>query len=483
MGATETLAKRHHIQFIDYCWIKRNNPFLKGPHTKVICETIDESFNRFDNGESVFYIIQCPFRHGKTDIISRYLPPHFLGKYPDNEILVATYGANLAGDISRQSRNIIKTDKFRQLYTGINISKESASVENWALDKHAGMTHWTGVGGASTGKGYHLGIIDDYLKNREDAESQTIREKQWEWFTDVFLTRRAPVSITIILATPWHVDDIAGRIKKKMEDDPDFPKFNVIKFPAFSDDYPTGTLFPDRFDRTWYDQQKASLGTYGTASLLQCEPIVKGGNLLKTGGIKIIDPASFPFLSNLKWVRAWDLASTEKQLLKSDPDYTAGCLMAMNFVGGIPHIYIKNIRRLRQEAPERNRIICQCADMDGPSVRIGIESVAGFKDTYTTMKDILNGKAVVQEINVSKDKITRAGPLEPIFEAGNVYLFKGEWNYDFIEECSQFPGGTHDDQVDALICGYEMQKISKVQFNEIVTENKPITHGLMDRQF
>jgi predicted phage terminase large subunit-like protein len=480
----DSMARDYHLDFIEHCWMK-SDKFLTGIHTKDICERIDNAFRLFDEGISSFLIIKCPFRHGKSDIISRYLPPHYLGQYPDNEILVATYGADLVSSLSRYSRNIFRSDKFKELYPNLQISTESASVQDWSVKDYLGETHWSSVGGSATGKGYHLGIIDDYLKNREDAESQTIREKQWDWVTNVFLTRRAPVSITIILATPWHCDDIIGRIEKEMKENEKFPKFDIVEYPAFSDNYPTGTLFPERFDELWYEQQKATLGSYGTASLLQCNPILRGGNLLKTDGIKITTMEEIPFWANLRWFRGWDLASTEKQLLKQDPDYTVGCLLAVHYVNNVPHLYIRDVRRLQKEAPERNRVIVQCAKMDGPTVKIGIESVAGYKDTYTIMKDILSGVSSVREITASKDKIVRAGPLEPIFEAGNVHLIKGNWNYSFIEECSQFPSGSHDDQVDAMVCAYEMGKKATSSFSAIKEPvvNKPITAGLKNKEF
>jgi predicted phage terminase large subunit-like protein len=479
----QELARRRHLDFIDYCW-QKIDPFLRGLHTETICERIDKAFEQFDSGESVFLIIKVPFRHGKTDIVSRYLPPHYLGRYPDNEVLISTYGADFANEISRASRNILKSDKYQEIYPDTNISMESASVQNWGIKDRMGSTHWVGVGGSITGKGYQLGIIDDFLKNREDAESQTIREKQWQWFTDVFLTRRAPVSITIILATPWHCDDIMGRIEKEMQNNDDFPRFETIKFPAFSDDYDTGVLFPQRFNNTWYNQQKATLGSYGTASLLQCNPVLRGGNLLKTDGIDIVEQADLPFYTNLRWFRGWDLASSEKQLLKQDPDYTVGCLLALHYIDKIPHLYIRNIKRIRAEAPERNRLIVQTAKIDGPAVKIGVESVAGYKDTYTIIKEILKGVSSVSEINVSKDKLSRATALEPIFEAGNVHLFRGDWNHAFIEECSQFPSGAHDDQVDGMVCAYEMAKKGSSTFSDIPEPTfKPEMAGLMNKQF
>jgi len=472
------IAKKSHLDFIDYTWQRKEN-FIIGNHTKVICSEIDEAIKLYRQGISPFLIIMVPPRHGKTDIISRYLPPHFLGEFPESEILVATYGQDLSNEISVFSRDLICSPEYKKIYPGIELNPNNKSIQNWKLDNGIGGTHWVGVGGGSTGRGYHLGIIDDYMKDRQNAESETIREKQWYWFTNVFMTRSAPVSITIILATPWHVDDIIGRIKKEMKKNKNFPQFKIITMGYKSDDYEGGYLFLKRFSATWYKQKEAALGTYGVASLLQCNPVLRGGNMLKTDKIKIIDESELP--ENLKWVRGWDLASSKKERVKSDPDYTVGVQMAIVWIKQsevdikIPHIYIKDVVRLREEAPARNRIIIQTTKMDGPTVKVGIETVAGYKDAYTIMKDVLQGVALVRNINVSSDKVSRASALEPIFEAGNVYLVKGEWNKKFIMEVGAFPSGKHDDQVDGLIAGYEMQKSGPVSSETVSSSKSEVT--------
>jgi predicted phage terminase large subunit-like protein len=442
------------------CW-QNSNPFIIGRHTQIICDEIDGAINRYRQGESSCIIIKCPFRHGKSDIVSRYLPPRFLGLFPDDEIMVATYAADLANDLSRDARHIIKSREYAKVFPAIRFSKESFSVENWQIAGHQGETHWAGIGGAQTGKGYNLGIIDDYLKNRQDAESQLIRDRQWNWFTNVFLTRRAPVSITIILATPWHMDDIIGRCEESMVKDKQFPQFKVVKLPAFSKDYPQGILFPERLGKSWYDSQRAALGTYGTASLLQCDPQAQEGRLFKTNKIKYITEDEIP--DELLWVRAWDLASTEKELIKQDPDWTVGIKMCIDWERRenvdelIPHIYISNVKRMREEAPTRNKIMIETAKGDG-AIPLAIEVVAGYKDTATQMQDLFEGIRQVTPITVSKDKLVRSAPLLPAFEAGNVSMVRGDWNQDFVSELNAFPSGKHDDQVDALSTGYEYLK-------------------------
>lgn len=452
-------AKDYHFDFMKYCWVSPSRPLIEGIHTADICNTIDKAIERYRNGVSSRLIIKVPFRHGKSDIVSRYLPPHYLGMFPDNEVMVATYAADLSNTMSRFARSLIERDKYSELYPNIRLDHTSYKVTNWKLEGYQGSTHWAGVGGPMTGKGYDLGVVDDYLKNRQDAESVVVRDKQWRWFTNVFLTRAAPVSITIILATPWHVDDILGRIASEMKKDPEFPKFEVIRYPAFDDKYSQGILFPERFPKKWYTQNRSALGPYGTASLMQCEPQKKEGNTFKVDKIKYIDASELP--EGLTWVRGWDLASTEKELIKDDPDYTAGVLMAVEWEyreeveEPVPHVFIKHVKRNQLEAPERNDDITKTSTMDGPEAELAIEIVAGYKDAYVQINRILSGIRTVNGIHATKDKMVRAVPVATAMEAGNVSVVRGEWNHEFVDELAAFPGGKHDDMVDAMSAGFD----------------------------
>jgi predicted phage terminase large subunit-like protein len=454
------MARRHHLEFMQLAWQKPAEPFLVGRHTRAICEKIDEAIERYRIGRSSFLVVAVPFRHGKSDLVSRYLPPKFLGEFPDAEVMLATYGADLANDLSRWARRIVGSSQYRGIFP-IRVAQDSAAVDRWGVEGHAGGMTAAGLGGAMTGRGYALGIVDDYLKNRLEAESKAVRDARWESFTNDFLTRKAPVSITLVVATPWHVDDIIGRIKVRMREDPAFPQFEVVRFPASSDGTfaPDTLLFPERFDAAWYNGNRAALGTYGTASLMQCDPTQRGGNLLKIDRVKIIETDEVP--ADAQFIRFWDQASTVKDVMKVDPDWTVGVKLAVRTIRNaegteVPQIIIADVRRGRWEAPERERIQVQTARMDTGAVRIAAESVAGYKDAFVRLRDILAGFAAVEAFHPASDKLVRAAPLEPIFEAGNVLLVRGEWNQAYLDELSEFPSGGHDDQVDATSGGYAM---------------------------
>jgi predicted phage terminase large subunit-like protein len=390
-----------------------------------------------------------------SEIISRKLPAHFLGLFPDGKVLLTGHTANLTIGFSKESRNLLLAEKYAELFPESKLNPYDSAASHWKVAGRNGEVFACGLGGSMAGQGYTLGIVDDYCRNRADAESLTMREKMWSSFTNDFLTRRAPRSITIVTATPWHIDDIIGRIKKQMQGDPYFPKFEIIRIPAFDDEYTEGVLFPERFNRQWYDEQKAALGTYGTASLLQCNPTAQGGNILKVDNIKKIPLTQFP---DAKYSRVWDLAHTEKERTSPDPDWTSGTCLLFRRKPGAPkqwELWIKDVKRFRFDAPKRDNQILNITAADGPYIDIAIENSIDSKDAFKTLQGILLGQRIVKSIRTKGDKVVRATPLEPIFEEGNVYVPEGAaWLQTWIDELQSFPTGTHDDQVDNLSAGF-----------------------------
>ena len=390
-----------------------------------------------------------------SEIISRKLPAHFLGLFPDGKVLMTGHTAALSVGYSKDSRNLLLSEKYKELFPETQLNPYDSSASHWKLFGRNGEVFACGLGGSMAGQGYMLGIVDDYCRNRADAESPVMRERMWNSFTNDFLTRRAPRSITIITATPWHIDDIIGRIEKQMKEDPYFPKFEIIIIPAFDEEYDQGVLFPERFSVAWYNEQKSALGTYGTASLLQCRPTAQGGNILKVDNIKKVPLTQFP---DLKYARIWDLAHTEKERASSDPDWTSGTLLSFRRKLGAPRqfeLWVKDVKRFRLDAPKRDNQILNITASDGPYTEVAIESSLDSKDAYKTLQNILLGQRVVKSIKTKGDKVVRATPLEPIFEAGDVYVPEGAtWLNSWIDELQSFPSGSHDDQVDNLSAGY-----------------------------
>lgn len=324
----------------------------------------------------------------------------------------------------------------------------------------------TGLQGGLTGNGFALGILDDYCAGRAEAESKVQRNNAWEAFTNDFLTRIAPVGIVIVLATQWHDDDITGRIIRAMRDDPDFPRFEMMRFPARAKDYsgegkyPGEYLFEERYGKDWYLKQYAQLGRYSSAALMDCNPMLRTGGRFSIDNIEWLD--AIPSDKKLRWIRTWDLAHTAKERGGDDPDWTAGTKLAFEKVNGdpVPHLWISDVVRTRDEAPERDAKIKAVSRMDGPGVRQCVESSLDAKDAYPYLKRSMPEISWNKVVMGKGDKATRAVPLEPIFEApGHVHVKRGAWNDEWIDELLRFDGlgKEHDDQVDNLTCGYYYQ--------------------------
>ena len=416
--------------------------YVFGRHTRLLIETLDWCTRELEAGRSVHLIINVPPRHGKSDIFSRRFPAFYLCRNPDDEVMLVTYASSLSNDMSIASRRCFE-ESGRDF--GISLSRELNQIEAWRIEGHRGGLNAIGMGGSATGRGARLLLIDDPIKNREEAESETIRQSTWEAYTNDLRTRLAPVHAEIILCTRWHTDDMVGRIEAQMKIDPDFPRFRKINIPAW--DEKTGWLFTERYPESWYRGQRATLGTYAFESLFQGNPTPRGGTFLKVDKVQYVDKAP----DGLLWHRCWDLASTAKERLKDDPDYTSGGLVAVHE----GKLFIADIRRGQWTAPTRDQIILQTAATDPLGTRMKIETVAGYKDTAENLKAKLNGRAVLISFRPDGDKIARAAIVEPFFEFGNVVLVRGPWNADFLSEVASFPKGKHDDQVDCVVGGAE----------------------------
>lgn len=449
------VARARHRRFVKHCWRKPQEPFIVGRHTREICREIDEAMDRFRRGESSYLIIKVPFRHGKSDLASRYLPAHFLGEFPSSEIMIVSYSAKLSQGFSRYAQQIVTSESFAELYPGYEINPRVTAPNRWEIcEPGVGSVVASGLRSGAVGRGYHLGLVDDYHGSRKEAESKAYRDTAWFAFTNDIMTRRAPVSITAVVASPWNTDDLIARCEQAMETDPDFPKFKVVKFSAFDESYPGGTLFPERYSAHWYETQRAALGSYGTASLLQCEPVTRGGNMLKVD--MVVEHASVDEAPNgLKWMRVWDMAHTKAERATDDPDWTSGTKMAVKHLGSERYeVWIADVARFRESAGSRDEIIVRVAMDDEAPVTQYIESSIDSLDAVDTIRRRLHGVRTVRQLSVKGDKVARASAIEATFEAGNVHVVRGPWLDSWKEEVASFPSGAHDDQVDNLSAGF-----------------------------
>lgn len=456
-----------HLAFMQNCWLSYE-PFIIGFHTRKICEAIDRALDDFRHGKSTYLLINVHHRVGKSTIISRYAPAHFIGEFPNHEVIQCSYSQKLATNFSTFGRNVVRSDKYKALYPKIALSSETNKKDDWVIvDDNGyptgGRVYASGLLSGLTGNGYSFGSLDDYCRGRAQAESEVFRQNTWESFTNDFLTRASPVNITIVLATQWHWDDISGRIKSEMDINPDFPRFKCLSFPARAKDYkgegkyPGEYLFEERLGKQWYRNQYATLGKYSAAALLDCNPLPRTGGRLSLDGICYVD--EMPGKKELHWARIWDMAHTAKQRSGNDPDWTSGTRMAFERRKGeaVPYLYIADVARTRAGAVERDRMVKSKADGDGVYIDQVIENTLDSKDVYEYIKKAMPENKW-EKLEIRGDKGARATPLESIFETpGHVIVKRGEWNDAWLNEILRFDGTgrEHDDQVDNLSAGYQ----------------------------
>ena len=308
-----------------------------------------------------------------------------------------------------------------------------------------------GVGGPITGKGFHLGIIDDPLKNSEEANSEIIREKHKEWYRSTFYTRAEPDASIILIQTRWHEDDLAGWLLSEEQSETESPeRWHIVCLPAIADELQTfpGTctveedfrvngeaLCPERYDLEALARIK-SKGERNFEALYQQRPTAKEGYFFDVTKLKIEDAAPVG-----KTARGWDKAATQ-----GDGDYTASVKMTKGDDG---LFYITDVTRGQWNTATRDSHIRQTAELDGRSVKqIGEqEPGSGGKESAENFVRLLAGFSVTTERSTA-NKQERADPFSSQVNAGNVRLVKGDCNKAFIEELRGFPFGKHDDQVD-----------------------------------
>ena len=471
-----------HLAFMRNTWLSYE-PFVVGFHTRKICEAIDQAIADFRNGKSSYLLINVHHRVGKSTIISRYAPPHFIGEFPQHEVIQCSYSQKLATNFSTFGRNVVRSDRYRALYPHIGLSGETNKKDDWVIvDANGfptgGRVYASGLLSGLTGNGYSFGCLDDYCRGRAQAESAVFRQNTWESFTNDFLTRAAPVNITIVLATQWHWDDISGRIKNEMELNADFPRFKCLSFPARARDYkgegeyPNEYLFEERLGKTWYRNQYATLGQYSSSALLDCNPMPRTGGRLSTNGIVYVDEV--PGKKEIPWIRVWDLAHTAKQRKGDDPDWTSGTRLCFVRKQGdaVPYLYIADVARTRDGAVKRDKMIKSKVVADGVYIEQVVENTIDSKDAYEYLCEAMP-EISWKKHSVKGDKGARATPLEAIFEApGHVVVQRAEWNEAWLNEILRFDGTgqEHDDQVDNLSAGYEHQISNCRGFDEDIRQ-------------
>jgi predicted phage terminase large subunit-like protein len=405
-------------------------------------------------------MISLPPRSGKSSLCSIHFPAYFLEKNPENRVIVGTYNQTLANKLSRSIRSLMRGR--------VPLNPDRKAMEEWETAKGGGVRA-VGVGAGIAGVGANLIVLDDIVRSRKDANSLTLRNTMYSWYTDDIYTRMEPDSRVLLIMTRWHEDDIAGRIQNNEDD------WHVINLPAIAEaDDPLGreegeALNPERYPLEKLLQIKKVMGRTFQA-LYQGRPTEQEGEIFKASWFRKhkVDrlPQGGTEKRRYEFVRFWDKASTVSG------DYTVGALFARERISNT--FYIVDIVRGRWQSHERDRIMLATAVKDEAvygqigTVRIRHEQEPGSsgKDAAKYTNKLLSGFSV-RAIKSTGNKKLRAEPYANQCEGGNVYMLEAEWNETFIDEHAVFPNGKNDDIVDA----------SSGAFNELSKGNSFISWG------
>lgn len=401
-------------------------------------------------------IISAPPRHGKSELISVHTPTWVLENFPNKNIILAGYGADLTEMYGRRVRDQIRehSDLLR-----CRVRTDVSKVSAFLTDTN-GYMFSVGLGGAITGRGAHVLLIDDYIKEIKEALSQSQRDYIWNWFVTTAMTRLEPGASVIIIATRWHSDDLIGRILRN------FPgKWENICLPALAlpgdllGRKPGEVLFEERYDRAFIDEQHDVLGSVFFHALYQQGPMDEVLRFTNPEWLKTIPARN---ADDYVWARVWDLAASE-----DGGDYTCGTLVG--YSRSTNNCILGNVIRKQLSIGDVESLVRNIAVADGTDTKVLIEQEPGAsgKGLIQHYQTNVLPEFFVDAVPTVKSKLIRAQPFLAAAEAGKVFLLDEEmgsyaevpnaelsWHNIFKKEFENFPVGDNDDQVDTAAAGY-----------------------------
>lgn len=431
--------------------------FLCPPHIRLMSDTITKIISTpkraIDPVTGLFLprrlLVTMPPRHGKSELLSRYTPAWFILKHPNLRVILTSYEADFAEEWGRKVRELVQT--HGPLFN-VQLNQATKAAKRWYTTQDGGM-QTAGARGPITGKGAHLFIIDDPFKNSEEANSELIRQKVFEWYQGTVFTRLEPDANIILIQTRWHEDDLAGRI---LADPQESAKWHHINFPATAEEHdtlgraPGDPLWPARYDAEDLEEIKNTVGSYVWNALYQQKPYIEGGGILRPSEFHRYTTRDeyYRIQNGQKTVNrrsCWrfitlDTAAT----VKTTSDYT--CAAVFDVTPDREALLIDLIR-VKIESAEHISFLRRLFETYDPRF-IGIENrTFGTTLIQTALRQGLR----VRELKADTDKVTRAYGLSPYIENGRMLLpVTASYLADLEHELQAFPYGTHDDQVDCL---------------------------------
>jgi predicted phage terminase large subunit-like protein len=426
-------AQTDFLSFAKYVW---PDAILGAHHTKMA-----DAFNRLADGTLKRLIVNMPPRHTKSEFSSYLLPAFIMGRKPKTKIIQATHTGELAVRFGRKVRNLMDTEEYKQVFSDVALRADSKAAGRWDTD-HGGEYFAVGVGGAMTGRGADLLIIDD-PHSEQDALSELAMENAWDWYTSGPRQRLQPGGAIVIVMTRWNTKDLTAKLVKAQSSHK-ADRWEIIEFPAV---LPSGNpLWPGFWKLEELLAVKASLSPQKWQAQWQQQPTNDEGAILKRDWWQVWPSDEAPPVEYI--IQSYDTAYSKKETADYSVITTWGVFYPDQDSG--PNIILLDVTRGRWDFPELKRIAKDQYDQWQPD-NVLIEA----KATGITLQQELRRMGIPVTMyspggrRSGQDKVSRAHSVAPILESGMVWAPDTDWAEELVEECAAFPNGDNDDMVDS----------------------------------
>jgi len=434
---SKKLAQDKFLAFVKQVW----PTFIGGRHHARMAE----AFERVARGECKRLIINMPPRHTKSEFASYLLPAWFLGKYPGKKVIQASHTAELAVGFGRKVRNLVDTEVYHNIFPNLVLASDSKAAGRWNTSK-GGDYFAIGVGGAVTGKGADVLIIDDPHSEQEAALAEInpdIYDKTYEWYTSGPRQRLQPGGAIVVVMTRWSKRDLTGQVLKAAAQRGG-DEWEVIEFPAI---LPSGNpLWPEFWSMDELSALRNELPNSKWMAQYQQSPTSETSAIVKREWWQLWDSEDAPQCEFI--LQSWDTAFEKTQRADYSACTTWGVFYQPDDAGNEQaNIILLNAFRERMEFPKLKRTaVEEWKEWEPDSVII--EKKASGAPLIYEMRAM---GIPVQEFTPSRgnDKISRLNAVSDLFASGRVWAPATHWAEEVIEEVASFPGGEHDDYVDS----------------------------------
>ena len=425
-------AQGDFLEFVKEVW----PAFIEGDHHRVMAD----AFNRIADGELKRLIINMPPRHTKSEFASHFFPAWYLGRFPDRKVIQTAHTAELAVGFGRKVRNLVGSGDYAKIFTGVSLSADSKAAGRWNTNK-AGDYFAIGVGGAVTGKGADILIVDDPHSEQEAAQNDpSVYDKTYEWYTSGPRQRLQPGGAICLVMTRWSKKDLTGSILKASIERGGSDEWEIIELPAI---LPSGKpLWPGFWPLEQLEALKAELPVGKWTAQYQQDPTSEEGAIIKREWWKEWtkkDPPDCEFV-----IQSWDTAF----LAKETADYSACTTWGVFYnEDKEANIILLDALQERLEFPDLKTRAYEMYKEYKPDAFI-VEAKAAGSPLIFELRRI---GIPVSEYSPGRgrDKIARVNAVSDLFHSGHVWAPKKRWAEEVIEEFAAFPTGGHDDLVDS----------------------------------